>query len=199
MDPTFTDQLVAMLPRLRRFARALTRSVEEADDLVQDACEWALSAAASFTPGSGLDGWLFRSLQNRRLDRCRQSRNRLQEVPVEEAFELAGAGGRRDGPTRIVLSRLGSALDSLAAEQRLVLVAVCVDGISDDGISYKEAAELLEIPVGTVTSRLARARAKLHALVLAAENVEPRSASPVSCDAENHTIPRRDRSPTTRC
>ncbi len=165
MGPNFTDELVAMLPRLRRFARALTRSVEEADDLVQDACERALANAASYTSGTRLDSWLFRILQNRWLDRCRQSRTRGQEVPVEEAFELAGADGRRDGPNRIVLSRLGAALDTLPAEQRLVLAAVCVDGLS-----YKEAAELLEIPVGTVMSRLARARARLHELVLAGDD-----------------------------
>lgn len=153
-----------MLPRLRRFARALTRSVEEADDLVQDACERALASAASFTPGTRLDSWLFRILQNRWLDRCRQSRARGPEVPVEEVFDLVGADGRRDGPTRIVLQRLTAALDSLPPEQRLVLVAVCVDGLS-----YKETAELLEIPIGTVMSRLARARARLHELVLEEE------------------------------
>lgn len=164
MEPNFTNELVAMLTRLRRFARALTRSVEEADDLVQDTCERALANAARYTPGTRLDSWLFRILQNRWLDRCRQSATRGQEVPVEEAYEVVGADGRRDGLNLIVMNRLRSALDTLPPEQRLVLVAVCVDGLS-----YKETAELLDIPIGTVMSRLARARAQLHELVLATE------------------------------
>ncbi len=164
MHPTFGEDLVAMLPRLRRFARALTRSVEEADDLVQDACERAIANAASFVPGTRLDSWLFRILQNRWLDRCRRDRTQGRSVPVEDAFELAGSDGRAQTEARIVTSRITAALAGLPPEQRLVLVAVCVDGLS-----YKEAAELLEIPVGTVMSRLARARARLHELVLEEE------------------------------
>ncbi|MCS6779406.1 MAG: RNA polymerase sigma factor [Geminicoccaceae bacterium] len=130
MGPTFTDELVAMLPRLRRFARALTRSVEEADDLVQDACERALANASSFTPGTRLDSWLYRILQNRWLDRCRAAQGRREGVPVEEAFELAGSDGRAENEARILLQRVGAALDTLPPDQRLVLVAVCVEGMA---------------------------------------------------------------------
>lgn len=161
MDPSFTDGIVALLPRLRRFARALTRSVEEADDLVQDACERALARAHQFIPGSRLDSWLFRIVQNRWLDRCRERRTAGRPVAVEEAFDLAGSDGRASGEARLLMGRLVDALDTLSAEQRLVLVAVCVEGLS-----YREAAELLEVPIGTVMSRLARARARLHELVM---------------------------------
>jgi RNA polymerase sigma-70 factor (ECF subfamily) len=161
VDPTFTEGLVALLPRLRRFARALTRSVEEADDLVQDACERALAHAHQFAPGTRLDSWLFRIVQNRWLDRCRQRATGGQQVPVEAASELSGSDGRTTGETRLVMRRLHGALEALPAEQRLVLVAVCVEGLS-----YREAAEMLEVPIGTVMSRLARARARLHELVM---------------------------------
>lgn len=145
MDPTFGEGLVALLPRLRRFARALTRSVEEADDLVREACERALARADQFAPGTRLDSWLFRILQNRWLDRCRQQATSGERVPVDEAFDLAGSDGRTTGETRILMRRLRDALESLPAEQRLVLVAVCVEGLS-----YREAAEMLEVPIGTV-------------------------------------------------
>jgi RNA polymerase sigma-70 factor (ECF subfamily) len=161
VDPTFTEELVALLPRLRRFARALSRSVEETDDLVQEACERALARADQFAPGTRLDSWLFRILQNRWLDRCRQRGTSSREVPVEEAFDLAGSDGRTTGETRILMRRPREALESLPAEQRLVLVAVCVEGLSN-----REAAEMLEVPIGTMMSRLARARARLHELVL---------------------------------
>jgi RNA polymerase sigma-70 factor (ECF subfamily) len=164
VDATFTDELVALLPRLRRFARALTRSAGAADDLVQDACERALANAHAFTPGSRLDSWLFKILQNRWLDQCRSAAARAPLVPIDEAFDLEGADGRRDGEARLTLRALAGALDELPPEQRLVLVAVCVDGLS-----YKEAAELLEVPIGTVMSRLARARLRLQEKIFAAE------------------------------
>jgi len=145
VDPTFGEGLVALLPRLRRFARALTRSVEEADDLVREACERALARADQFAPGTRLDSWLFRILQNRWLDRCRQQATSGERVPVDEAFDLAGSDGRTTGETRILMRRLRDALESSPAEQRLVLVAVCVEGLS-----YREAAEMLEVPIGTV-------------------------------------------------
>lgn len=171
MTAAIVDELVALLPRLRRFARALSRSVDDADDLVQDACERALASLDRFEPGTRLDSWVLKILQNRWLDRCRAATVRGPALPLEDAVEAVGGDGRRDGEARLELAAVSRALAELPEEQRLVLVAVCVDGLS-----YKEAAELLEVPIGTVMSRLARARRRLHERVLASGEEPDRAA-----------------------
>ena len=90
------DELIALLPRLRRFARALCRDDDEADDLVQGACERALSRSDSFTPGTRLDSWMYRIVQNLWIDRCRARGTRGQAVPVEDVHDLVGSDGRTE-------------------------------------------------------------------------------------------------------
>lgn len=154
------EGLVALLPNLRRFARMLCRDPAEADDLVQSTCERALRRAASFEPGTRLDRWLFKMMQNLWLDRGRTAAARRQHVAIEAAYDLAGADGGRDGEARVTLGRVRARIADLPEHQRLVLALVVAEGLG-----YREAAERLGVPVGTVMSRLARARKSLFDLV----------------------------------
>lgn len=163
----FGYSIVALLPRLRGFARALTRSHDAADDLVQAACEKALRNSDSWTPGSRLDAWLFRIMRNHWIDTVRRSRP---EVPVDGedvTSALPVEDGRRTAETRLALADVQTIANALPDEQRTVLMLVCVEEMS-----YRETAELLDVPIGTVMSRLARARA---ALVAAMEGETVRS------------------------
>ncbi len=155
----FATALVALLPRLRRFGTGLTGSIDAADDLVQAACERALRAPWRFTPGTRLDSWMFRIMQNIWQDERRAKGRRGPDIREQALLaELAGVDGRRVTEANLTLERVGAALDTLPEDQRVVLVAVCVEGLA-----YAEAAEMLEIPLGTVMSRLFRARRALGA------------------------------------
>ena len=154
----FGYRIVALLPRLRGFARALARSADAADDLVQATCEKALRNEESWTPDTRLDSWLFRIMRNHWIDTVRRNRP---EIPVdgEEAAEaLPVEDGRRTADARLALGDVRRLADALPDEQRMVLMLVCVEELS-----YREAAEFMEVPIGTVMSRLARARATLVA------------------------------------
>lgn len=151
-------QLIALLPRLRRYALKLSRSADLADDLVQSACERALRTAAK--PGDApLDAWMFRILRNLHFDRLRHDQARGIAVDIDEQHELAHQDGSAASDARLVLDRVRDAIDRLPAEQREVLLLVCMEGLA-----YRDAAEVLGVPVGTVMSRLARARLKLAEL-----------------------------------
>ncbi|PWS38188.1 RNA polymerase subunit sigma-70 [Falsiroseomonas bella] len=155
----FAKALVALLPRLRRFGAGLAGSLDAADDLVQAACERALRMPERFTPGTRLDSWMFRIMQNIWIDQRRAQARRGPATGEPDAIAaLVGADGRRETEATLTLERVWAAMDALPEEQRAVLVAVCVEGLS-----YAETAELLEIPVGTVMSRLFRARRALGA------------------------------------
>jgi len=157
-----TDELrtrmVELLPRLRRFAVALTGDLDQADDLVQEACMRALSRVEQWQPGTRLDSWMYRIAQNLWLDRMRARKVRGEQVDVESAEALAGPDGREVVESRLTLNAVSAAMAQLPDEQRLLIALVCIDGLS-----YKEAAEITETPIGTVMSRLARARRELHA------------------------------------
>jgi len=154
-------ELAALLPRLRRFARTLARHPEDADDLVQSALERGLGRLDQWQPGTRLDSWMFRIVQNLWIDWLRSPAGRLrgEHVPLDDAAELAGADGR-DAEARVDLQRTLSAMQRLPHDQRVVVALVCVESLT-----YQEAAAVLEIPVGTVMSRLARGRQRLHALL----------------------------------
>lgn len=157
MSASFNDQLVAVLPRLRRFARGLTGSAVEADDLVQAACERALARAHQFQPGTRFDSWMFRIVQTVWIDQLRARETRR----TESEDEALGTG--TDEPSRRVEARMAlreveAAIAVLPAEQRVALLLVTVEGLS-----YREAAEVAAVPVGTIMSRLARARMALLA------------------------------------
>jgi len=153
----FSDQLVAVLPRLRRFARGLTGSVVEADDLVQAACERALTREHQFQEGTRFDSWMFRMVQTIWIDQIR-ARGVRKEEPEAEAERIGTDESMRRAEARLALAEVGRALEQLPPEQRVALLLVTVDGLS-----YKEAAVVAEVPVGTIMSRLARARVALQA------------------------------------
>lgn len=151
------DEIAALLPRLRRFGRSLTGSREDADDLVQVALERALVHAAQWQPGTRLDSWLFRIAQNAWFDELRARRRRAETLLPQEAGELVGVDERGAQDDAIALRQ---AMAMLGDEQRAAVALVLVEGLS-----YKEAAAVLEIPIGTLTSRLARAREALQAVL----------------------------------
>jgi RNA polymerase sigma-70 factor (ECF subfamily) len=152
-----TDQLVALLPRLRRFARALARNVADADDLVQVALERALTHLDQWRPDTRLEHWMFGILRNAWIDETRSRRRRDRVLAPAELGETVAD---RTSEAHIQRLSLEAAMERLPEEQRLVVALVLVEGLA-----YKEAAELLEVPIGTITSRLARARAALEALL----------------------------------
>ena len=154
--PEFRRELVQLLPRLRRFASVLTRSHDDAEDVVQAAVERALRHADSWQQGTRLDSWLYRIMQNLWRDELRAHRRRAE--PLDSHADIAGADGRDVTIRHIQTSEARQALDELPEEQRMVIVLVVLDGMS-----YQETASILEVPVGTVMSRLARGRAKLAA------------------------------------
>ncbi len=152
-------QLIAILPRLRRFALSLAGRHDLADDLVQISCEKALANAGSWQDGTLFDAWMFRILRNTWID---QTRRRKTEGKTEDVYlreDLVGLRGDIDIENRLMLQKVWGIIGTLPDEQREVLVLVCVEGLT-----YNEAAEVLEVPAGTVMSRLARARAKIAAL-----------------------------------
>jgi RNA polymerase sigma-70 factor (ECF subfamily) len=151
-----------LLPRLRRFALGLTADPTQADDLVQAGCERALVRRQQWQPGTRLDSWLFRILQNLWIDQLRGRKHQEQTVEQEEIEQVADRDFNRSIEAQLSLEQVLKAMQQLTAPMRAVLTLVCVDGRS-----YKEAAEALEVPIGTVMSRLARARTELHRLLQA--------------------------------
>ncbi len=149
-------EIISVLPRVRRFALALCRSAEEADDLVQSACERALTAADGFVPGTRLDSWLYRIVRNLWYDRLRRRRTRGTELDVDAVTDLVAPGAGEQAQQRRLLAQVWEVVGTLPRDQREVLILVCVEELS-----YREAAEVLEIPVGTVMSRLSRARRRV--------------------------------------
>ncbi len=172
MPQDVTSELVALLPRLRRFAVGLTGSRDEADELVQGACERALSRLHQWQPGTRLDSWLYRITQSMWIDELRRRRTRGPSVSTDALESLASSDGRHESEVRLTLEQALAAVGRLPYEQRVVILLVCVEGLS-----YREVAEVLEIELGTVTSRLARARQKLRELLDRGEGKAPGSAS----------------------
>jgi len=149
--------MVELLPRLRRFAYALTGNLDKADDLVQETCARALANAEQWQAGTRLDSWMYRIAQNLWFDRMRAQKVRGPSIDPDTAWEIAGVDGREVTESRLTLQAVAKGIAALPAEQQLVIAHVCIDGLS-----YKDAAEALGIPIGTVMSRLARARRTLH-------------------------------------
>ena len=154
----FQTEIVVLLPRLRRMARVLARNPADADDLVQVAVERALERRSQWAPGTRLNSWVFRIMKNAWIDETR-SRTRKRRVFASEAEGDHIADDRvASMETRLEASALERALAALPDEQRLPIALVLIEGLS-----YREAAEVLELPMGTVTSRLVRGRMALMA------------------------------------
>jgi RNA polymerase sigma-70 factor, ECF subfamily len=157
MTEDLGEQIVALLPRLRRFARTLTGSTHDADDLVHIAIERALSRSSQLRSDSPLAAWLFGILRNAWIDE-RRSRSRRNRVFAPEELGAGVADPASHQHTDVI--SVQDAMARLPDEQREVIGLVLVEGLS-----YKEAAEIMNVPVGTVTSRLARGRDALQAML----------------------------------
>lgn len=150
-------EIAALLPRLRRFARTITHNREDADDLVQIAIERAIKRSDQWEPGTRLDSWIFRIMKNAWIDEARTRIRRDRLFAPEEAGEHIGDNFAAAHQQRMAIEK---AVSLLSEDHRMVIGLVLVDGLP-----YKEAAEVLEIPLGTLTSRLARARETLQELL----------------------------------
>lgn len=148
--------ILAEIPRLRRYARALLGERAAADDLVQDTLECAWSRQGQWRAGSNLRAWLFGIMHNLRVDQLRRPNPMLQSFDAEEV-ELPTRATQSDA---IEVSDLEAALRQLPEEQRDVLLLVAVEEMS-----YADVAITLAIPIGTVMSRLARGREKLRLIM----------------------------------
>jgi len=157
----FSDQLIAVLPRLRRFAAGLTRSASEADDVVQAACERALAREHQFQEGTRFDSWMFRIVQTIWIDQLRARDTRKEDGDIAED-RLGTDEPVRRVEARLALAEVRRAVSLLPPDQRVTLMLVTVEGLS-----YKQAADVTGVPVGTIMSRLARARVALQQLLQA--------------------------------
>lgn len=153
---SFERDLTALLPRLRRFAHALSHDAADADDLTQAAVERALVARGSFVPGTRMDSWMYRIMRNAWIDTARMRRRAAQTFVAEDAGTQVGEAGDRAIEARVELDLVGRAMATLPDEQREAVALVLIEGLA-----YKEAAAVLDIPMGTLTSRLVRGRAAL--------------------------------------
>ena len=156
----FERGLTQCLPRLRRFAHALSRNRADADDLTQATLERALVARAQWQPGTRLDSWLYRIMRNQWIDAARsRARKAKLEAPPEAAVSV-GVDPRPGIEASLDLERVMAAMGRLPDEQREVVALILVEGFG-----YREAAELLGLPIGTVSSRLVRGRTTLLEMV----------------------------------
>jgi RNA polymerase sigma-70 factor, ECF subfamily len=157
MDDELHRELPHLLPRLWRFALRLTRSVQDAEDLVQRACLRALERRTQWQPGTALLSWLFAIEHSIWLNELRSAqRRRTGSLDGEQALAAMAEPESNTGNPELGLHyrQVVAAVEALPEAQRVVMLLVAVEGLS-----YREAAEVLDIPIGTVMSRLARARA----------------------------------------
>jgi len=157
---SFESELAELLPRLRRFAFTLSRSAADADDLTQATIERALKSREQWQSGTRLDSWAYRIMRNLWIDTARaRSRRDKVEAPEEEA-ERVGEDLTASMDAAVDLSRMMSAMERLPDEQREVVALILIEGFG-----YRETAEMLDVPIGTVSSRLVRGRTALLGMV----------------------------------
>ncbi len=156
--------MTALIPRLRRYALALTGSRAQAEDLVQDTLERALGRFHLWRRGSNLRAWLFRIMHNVHANHVRGHQQEQKAALKEDELQLSTRPTQED---QIEIRQLQTALKKLPAEQREVLLLVALEEMS-----YRETSKVLDIPIGTVMSRLARGRERMRAL-MRDENATP--------------------------
>lgn len=154
MDVQQARDLEALIPNLRRYARVLVRDPDRADDLVQDCLERAISRHHLFAPGTNLRAWLFTILVNLVRSEARRDKARGTVIAIDDYQHLLSSPSGQDGALRMRDLKRGYA--RLAEPFREVVLLVALEGFS-----YEEAAEVIGVPVGTVRSRLFRAREQL--------------------------------------
>lgn len=162
------EEMVALLPRLRRFCSALTHSADLGDDLTQSTIERGLSRIEQWQQDTRLDSWMFKIAKNIFIDEIRARKRRGTRVDVDMLEHVAGDDGRHVTESRSDLLRAREAIAALPDDQRMLVALVILESHS-----YKDAAEVLDIPIGTVMSRLARARRSIDAAVNGASRAMP--------------------------
>jgi RNA polymerase sigma-70 factor, ECF subfamily len=162
--PNVRDQLITLLPRVRRFCMAIAKSADGGDDLLQATVERALNRLNQYQEGTRLDSWLFRIAQNIHIDELRGKARRGISVDIDDVHAIAGDDGVQIVEGRSDLAKARDAMDALPDDQRALMALIVIDGQS-----YKQAAEILDIPIGTVMSRLARARRTIDLYMHATE------------------------------
>ena len=160
---TETDRLVReglpdILPKLRRFALVLTLNQADADDLTQAGIERALTRAHQFKPEARLESWIFKIMQNMWIDKKRSEARKGAHIDVEAIVDIAGEDGRKTTSINAMMGDVRESITNLPDEQRLVVGLILIEGQS-----YKEAAEIIGAPIGTIMSRLSRARQQIMA------------------------------------
>lgn len=156
----FDSGLTQCLPRLRRFAHALSRDPADADDLTQMTIERALASRAQWQEGTKLDSWLYRIMRNLWIDTARSRARKARVEAPPEAAETIGVDPRPGLEAAVDLARVMAAMGRLPDEQREVVALILVEGFG-----YREVSEMLGLPIGTVSSRLVRGRTALLEMV----------------------------------
>lgn len=169
----FARSLEMEIPRLRRYARALTRDVTRADDLVQNCLTRAVAKQHLWQPGTDLRAWLFTILHNQHVNDVRRSVREGVSVAVEDMAPVLSVYPSVMGT--LELRDLEAAIGKLPAEQRQVILLVGLEGLR-----YEEVALILNVPVGTVRSRLSRGRDQLRRLMEIGDEAE---AAPAAAEA----------------
>jgi RNA polymerase sigma factor (sigma-70 family) len=180
----FSKMMEAEIPRLRRYARALTRNEDTADDLVQDCLVRGLSKQHLWVEGTDLRAWLFTIMHNQYVNFVRRNVRQGCQVAVSDAEPSLTRAANQD--RRLELRDLDRALALLPEEQRVVILLIGLEGMA-----YETAAEVVGIPVGTIRSRLSRGREALRGLMMGvvpnrqadARMARARTSSPTSSTA----------------
>jgi RNA polymerase sigma-70 factor (ECF subfamily) len=173
MNDTKRMDVIGLLGPLRRYAHSLTRDEAQAEDLVQDALVRAFERQESFRPGGNLRGWLLSIVHNAFID---NRRRRIAEFRrLEQTAELAETAALPEQESHVRLQQVQTAFMSLPDEQRAALHLVAIEGLS-----YQEAADALKIPVGTLMSRLGRARVALRGFEAGNDLAQPSEAKRTS-------------------
>lgn len=158
LTKAFEPLLIDLLPKMRRFACGLTGSTADGDDLCQMTIERALARRNQWQEGTRLDSWMYKIMRNLFIDEIRASRRRSETFVAEEAGLSVGSSGGQEAS--VELTMIDRAMMRLPEEQREAVLLVMVEGCS-----YKEAAEIVGCPVGTLNSRLVRGRDALQGLL----------------------------------
>ena len=158
LNPSFEQDLLALLPRLRRFAVGLCGDPADGDDLCQMSLERALANRDKWREGTRLDSWMYRIMRNLWIDEGRATMRRRETFVTEEAGLSVGSDGAQEAVVELTL--VDRAMQQLPADQREAVLLVMVEGYG-----YREAAEIVGCPVGTLNSRLVRGRDALLTLL----------------------------------
>jgi len=159
VDETTRQEMLSLLPRLRRFAYALTGSSDAGDELVQATYERAIRHIDKWQPGSRLDSWMFRIARNLNLNLVRDQKLRGPSIDPSAADLLTSVDGQRSAEARLTLEKVRSHINLLPEDQRSIVLLICVEGLS-----YAEVSRILDMPIGTIASRLGRLRLRLKAI-----------------------------------